>query len=108
MNPFRAWNVFWFGPISARPLGAFRIAFGVVLLANLAFLAFYIDYVFTDSGLLRGVEASEIAGPMRPSILLWIPRPARSPSLLRSDGESSLSCSPSAGTRGSWPYYFMS
>ena len=36
MNPLRAWNIFWFGPISARPLGAFRIAFGVIALANLA------------------------------------------------------------------------
>lgn len=36
MNPWRAWNTFWFGPISARPLGAFRIVFGLVVLANLA------------------------------------------------------------------------
>ena len=25
MNPLRAWNTFWFRPVSARPLGAFRV-----------------------------------------------------------------------------------
>ena len=52
MNPLRAWNTFWFGPISARPLGAFRIAFGVLALANLAFLTADFDHWFTDAGLL--------------------------------------------------------
>ena len=28
MNPFKDWSRFFFGPISARPLGAFRIVFG--------------------------------------------------------------------------------
>jgi MFS family permease len=34
MNPIRAWNAFWFGPISARPLGAFRIVFGLIALCT--------------------------------------------------------------------------
>ena len=54
MNPLRAWNRFWFSPISARPLGAFRIVLGLVLLANLAMEAFDIDYWYTDAGLLQG------------------------------------------------------
>ena len=65
MNPLRAWNVFWFRPVSARPLGAFRIAYGLAVLVHLAFLA-------PEAGLLalrrraaaRGTEARELAGPL--------------------------------------------
>jgi Vitamin K-dependent gamma-carboxylase len=75
MSPLRAWNRFWFSPISARPLGAFRIVFGLLALANLALLAFDIDYWFTDIGLLLGNEAREVAGPFRPSLLQWVQDP---------------------------------
>lgn len=75
MNPLRAWNTFWFGPVSARPLGLFRVVFGLIFLANLAFLAFDIDYWFSDIGLLQGNEAREIAGPLRLSPLQWIQDP---------------------------------
>ena len=75
MNPLRAWNTFWFGPISARPLGAFRIAFGVVALANLALLTADFDHWFTDAGLLHGTEAREAAGPLRLSPLQWVQDP---------------------------------
>jgi len=75
MNPLRAWNKFWFGPISARPLGAFRILFGLIALANLAILAFDMDYWLTDAGLLHGDEARLVAGPLRPSVLQWVQDP---------------------------------
>src|SRR3954468_14456443 len=75
MNPLREWNRFWFNPISARPLGAFRIVFGLLVLANLAFLAFDIDYWYTDAGMLHGTEARELAGPFRLSPLQWIQDP---------------------------------
>jgi hypothetical protein len=75
MNPIRAWNAFWFGPVSARPLGAFRVLFGLVFLANLAFCAFDLDYWYTDNGMLQGSEAREIAGPLKFSPLLWIQDP---------------------------------
>ena len=75
MNPLRAWNRFWFSPISARPLGVFRIVFGLVALANLAFMAFELDYWFTDAGLLHGDEARLVAGPLRPSLLHWVQDP---------------------------------
>ena len=75
MNPIRAWNRFWFSPISARPLGAFRILFGLIALANLAVLAFDMDYWLTDAGLLQGPEARLIAGPLRPSPLQWVQDP---------------------------------
>jgi hypothetical protein len=75
MNPVRDWNRFWFAPVSARPLGAFRIVFGVICLANLGLLAFDLDYWFTDVGLLRGTEALEISGPLRFSFLQWLRDP---------------------------------
>jgi hypothetical protein len=75
MNPVRAWNVFWFGPISAKPLGAFRIVFGLTALANLALLSVDIDYWFTGIGLLQGREAYLISGPWRPTLLAWVQDP---------------------------------
>jgi hypothetical protein len=75
MNPFREWNRFWFGPISARPLGAFRVVFGVLVLANLALLTADLDYWFSNTGFLQGAEAREVAGPWRPSPLLWADDP---------------------------------
>src|SRR3954453_4362103 len=75
MNPVQAWNRFWFAPTSARPLGVFRIIFGLLALANLALLSVDIDYWFTDAGLLRGEEARNVAGSMRHSPLQWIQDP---------------------------------
>jgi hypothetical protein len=75
MNPIRAWNAFWFTPISARPLGAFRIVFGLVMLANLAVMAVDLDYWYTNAGLLQGTEAREIAGPLRFSVLNYYQDP---------------------------------
>lgn len=75
MNPWRAWNTFWFGPISARPLGAFRIIFGLVVLANLAIASADLDHWFTGLGLLQGAEARAVAGPLRPSVLQWVQDP---------------------------------
>jgi hypothetical protein len=71
----RAWNAFWFGPISARPLAAFRIVFGCVALLNLAMLSLELDYWFTDHGLLQGTEARDAAGPYRFSILNYVQDP---------------------------------
>ena len=68
-NPLSAWNAFWFRPVSARPLGAFRIAYGLAVLVHLAFLAPEMDLWLSDAGLLRGTEARELAGPWRPSPL---------------------------------------
>jgi hypothetical protein len=72
MNPLRSWNRFWFGPISARPLGVYRIVFGLFVLAHLALISVELDYWYTDAGLLRGDEARLAAGPMRFSPLqVW-------------------------------------
>ena len=75
MNPIRAWNRFWFAPISARPLGVFRILYGLIVLSHLALISVDLDYWYTDRGLLRGDEAAATAGPLRPSILSYYQDP---------------------------------
>ena len=75
MNPISTWNRFLFGPISARPLGAFRIVFGVLLLVYLATMTVEFDYWYTDAGLLQGTEAREAAGPYRLSPLNFVHNP---------------------------------
>lgn len=75
MNPIRAWNSFWFGRISARPLGVMRILFGLVVIAHVGFLAADAQPWLTDQGYLRGTEARELAGPLRPSPLQWVQDP---------------------------------
>ena len=69
INPIRAWNRFFFGLVSAKPLGAIRILYGLIALANLGFCAVDLDYWYTDTGLLRGDEAWVMAGPTQPSLL---------------------------------------
>jgi hypothetical protein len=72
MNPIKAWNRFFFGPISARPLGAFRIVYGLVLLAFLALMIPEFELYYTSTGLLQGTEAREAAGPLRFSPLQYV------------------------------------
>jgi hypothetical protein len=72
IHPIRAWNRFFFGLVSAKPLGAIRILYGLLALANLAFCAVDLDYWYTDSGLLRGDESWVIAGPLQPSPLHFL------------------------------------
>lgn len=69
MNPIQAWNRFWFAPISARPLGVFRVLFGLFVLAHLALISVDLDFWYTDRGLLVGDEAAATAGPSRFSVL---------------------------------------
>ena len=76
MNPLRAWNAFWFGSISARPLGVFRILLGLIALANFAILSVDMDYWLTDRGLLRAGEARAVAGPLKYSPLQDVQDPA--------------------------------
>jgi len=75
MNPLKAWNRFLFGPISARPLGAFRIVFGLIMLGYLALMTVEFDYWYTGAGLLQGTEAREAAGPLRFSPLQYVDDP---------------------------------
>lgn len=69
MNPLHAWNRFWFAPVSARPLGVYRILFGLFVLAHLALITPDLDFWYSDRGLLVGDEAVATAGPYRPSVL---------------------------------------
>jgi hypothetical protein len=75
MNPIQAWNRFWFGPISALPLGVYRVIFGVLVLAHLGLLTVDLDHWYTDAGLLRGDEARMAAGPLRISPLQYVQDP---------------------------------
>jgi hypothetical protein len=76
MNPLKAWNRFLFGPISARPLGAFRIAYGVILLGYLALMIPEFELYYTGVGLLQGSEAREVVGELRFSPLQYVQSPA--------------------------------
>jgi hypothetical protein len=75
MNPLKDWNRFLFGPISARPLGAFRIAFGLIILMYLGIMSVEFDHWYTGAGLLQGTEAREAAGPLRFSPLQYVTDP---------------------------------
>lgn len=67
----KPWNRFWFSPVSARPLGVFRIVFGLVCFLNYALLWPEADLWLSDAGWLRGPEAAQVAGWLRPSPLLF-------------------------------------
>jgi hypothetical protein len=75
MNPIAAWKRFLFGPISARPLGAFRVVFGLVLLGYLSLMAVEFDHWYTSAGLFTASEAKEAAGPLRFSPLHYVDNP---------------------------------
>jgi hypothetical protein len=61
VNPIKAWHRFLFGPISARPLGLFRIVYGVLMMIYLAVMTVEFSHWYTDQGLLQGTEAREAA-----------------------------------------------
>jgi hypothetical protein len=75
VSPLRHWNSFWFGRVSARPLGAFRILVGLIVLAHIGLIALDMTPWLTDAGYLRGSEARELAGPLRLSPLQWLQDP---------------------------------
>ncbi len=69
IHPIRAWNAFFFRPISAKPLGLIRILYGAVALYNLALCAVDLDYWFSGNGLLPGDESWVVAGNYQLSLL---------------------------------------
>jgi HTTM domain len=75
VNPFKAWNRFLFAPISARPLGLFRVVFGTLMVIYLLVMLVEFDYWYTDAGLLQGSESFESAGPLRFSPLHYVRDP---------------------------------
>jgi hypothetical protein len=76
MNPLKSWSQFFFGPISARPLGAFRIVYGLLMLMYLGLMTVEFDLWYTGTGLLRGPESRAAAGPLRFSALQYTDNPA--------------------------------
>ena len=88
MNPIRSWNRLFFGPISARPLGVFRIVFGVLMLLYLGLMTVEFDLWYTGAGLLQAPESRVAAGPFgflrfntpitrRSPAPCWLPRRRR-------------------------------
>lgn len=75
MNPIQAWNTFWFRPISARPLGVFRVVIGLLTLVYLGTLSVEMTYWLTDQGLMIGNESRELAGWLRYSPLQYVQDP---------------------------------
>jgi len=75
MNPIGAWNRFFFGLVSPRPLAVFRIVYGVLLMIYLVLMTGEFDYWYTGAGLLQGSEAREAAGPLRFSPLQYVQDP---------------------------------
>ena len=69
MNPIKSLSRLFFAPISARPLGAFRIVFGVLMLMYLGLMTVEFDLWYTGAGALQATEARETAGPLRFSAL---------------------------------------
>jgi hypothetical protein len=61
--------------VSARMLGAYRIAFGLLVLTDLMLISVDLDYWYTDAGVLRGTEARDLAGPLRFSPLQFYQDP---------------------------------
>jgi hypothetical protein len=76
MNPIKSWNRLFFAPVSARPLGAFRIVFGVLLLLYLSVMTVEFDLWYTGAGMLHGTEPREAAGPLRFSLLQYTDNPS--------------------------------
>jgi Vitamin K-dependent gamma-carboxylase len=75
VNPIKPWNRFLFSPISARPLGLFRIVFGLLVLIYLSLMTVEFDHWYTGAGLLQGTEARQAAGPWRISPLQFVGNP---------------------------------
>jgi Vitamin K-dependent gamma-carboxylase len=75
MNPIRAWNRLFFAPISARPLGAFRIVYGLLVIFYLVLATFEFDLWYTSAGMLRASESRAAAGPFRISPLQFTDSP---------------------------------
>ncbi len=69
MNPIKAWKTLFFGPISARPIGLFRIVYGLVMVMYLTIMTADFELYYTSAGLLRGEDAAQAAGPFRLSLL---------------------------------------
>jgi hypothetical protein len=75
VNPIQAWNRFCFGLVSARPLGVFRIVYGLLLMSYLALMTVEFEHWYTGAGLLQGSEAREAAEPLRFSPLQYVQDP---------------------------------
>lgn len=69
-----AWNRFFFQPIPAYSLGAFRIAYAAVLLVILALLLPDVPIWYGEDGVLPAANVGAMLSSPRFSLLTWFPR----------------------------------
>jgi len=69
----RAWHAFFHAPLDARVAAIVRIAFAVVVLADLAVLYPDRQRWFTDQGVLTAETSRLLANPYGWSLLWWLP-----------------------------------
>jgi len=67
-----AWNDLFFAPRDPRLASVLRIAYGVLLLINLAVIAPDVPLWFADSGILPADHAREIITEHAPTVLGWV------------------------------------
>lgn len=76
IRPWRDWDRFWFRPQTARALGLFRIAVGLITLYAFALYAKDAAAFFSDAGVLRVETLDRHAGRDYVSVLRWLRTPA--------------------------------
>lgn len=72
-NIVRAWNRFFFEPVSPLPIALYRILLGLVLLANFALLLPDVHDWFSDRGTVSFAVAGRLAGGAGFSLFKWLP-----------------------------------
>ena len=67
----RLWDRFWFAPVDARPLAAFRILLGLFLAGYFLAFAPHVDVLFSDRGVYLPVLIPDVAPPAAVAWALW-------------------------------------
>jgi HTTM domain len=62
-QPVRAWNAWWFGPVPAYPLAAFRVLLGLFLLAYLLPMLPHVPVMFAARGVYTPFLLPDVAPP---------------------------------------------
>jgi uncharacterized membrane protein YphA (DoxX/SURF4 family) len=77
MNPFRAWDRFWFEPRTTRALGLYRIALGLLTIYSFILFAKDTTIFFSDAGVLTRETLEKEQSPNRhyPMLLTYIGSP---------------------------------
>lgn len=82
MNPIRDWNRFFFEPRTARVLGLYRIAIGLLTIYTFLLFAKDTGAFFSDQGVLRVETVERVNGREWHSLLAWVRSPVGAKALL--------------------------